>query len=248
LDKRRCNALFSVDKISYNCELYQGTEIGYSTVFDNLTTKKRRERNEEIDPEQIGIYYSMIVQLMCKKKETAFVKLEDWLSKAVDHYQWADNDIKNDDQLLKEFPIRGITDAAVIERLSSNVDSSNFFNTEEINLEVTNKSCNFLHLRTTPISVRVIQSCLHPEYLNGEAISLITSYLFRNYEKTNQFLLWPANTLKYLFDMDSRVEVKTMNDHCAVYLSIYNGICGKGKKSKKKQKKNVWLSILDCAV
>ena len=56
-----------------------------------------------MNPEQIGIYYSFIVQLMCEKKKSAFVKLDDWLSKAVDHYQWADNDIQNNDQLLKEF-------------------------------------------------------------------------------------------------------------------------------------------------
>ena len=206
-----------------------------------LSPKKRRAAATKKDGMTPFVFHSQELQKLVSfkaKEKYSMVKqrFKSWTGKAKPIFGWPKAD---DNQRLCEFPNYRVKLASIIEDYSKGTDASQFFNTEKLCLDIKDDSIDLHHIRPITITPRLITSLIFPNLLIGETVTLLLSYLFRNVKQ--DFLIWPATALKYLFDK-MKTETATEKKMDKIFLDVYTHIFGKSKKKHNTLFKNkYWI-------
>ena len=177
-----------------------------------LLSPKKTSRGKNNNMIDLSKFEGKIVDKIEDKKKLAFIDIQKWYAEVKTCYKFDDDVTINDSLVMGIFPSPGITSSESVEKFCIDVDYSRFFSSDSL-LQLKNETqkfnCN--HLRPTEITPRMIKSCIFPNFLTGEVLSIITSYIYRNEETTKDFLLWPA-TLRYLFKFEQMANPKKNKD------------------------------------
>ena len=161
-----------------------------------------------------------LVSVKAKSKySTVKRKFTSWVRLAIPIFGWSSK--AEDNERLCDFPNFRVKEASIVEEYSNGTDVCHFFNAEELWLDINDNNVDLHRLRPISITPRLIISLIYPNLLIGETITLILSYLFRNV--TQDFLIWPATALKYLFEKLSTETLaeKKWIKHTMTYIAIF---------------------------